>query len=240
MPMYTNIGGGTKQLTSIYINKDGTRKSISNAYANINAISKEIFAQLYSWIKYTYHGSDTREAYPYLEIWSSEKVETDVLPSILADGLYIATSYTIDKSTKKVSLVNPKFLYAKSSATLHYDYQDYPYDYLSTITTVPQWTLIDLTNYRGLTEVDYSGDNLFQTAYGYRISEIIVNPIEIRCTSIIRNGDVRLMEYQSQTIVYSSNKNEYKSSSRTDLGSDFYLDWYNSDAGTQYYYKKLF
>ena len=224
MPMYTNIGGGTKQLTSIYINKDGTRKSISNAYANINAISKEIFAQLYSWIRYTYYGSTTRETYPDIDTWSDDITETDILGSILADGLYIATSYTINESTKKISLVNPKFLCSKTSATLHYDYQDYPYDYLSTITTVPQWTLIDLTNYRGLTEVDYSGDNLFQGAYGYRISEITVNPIEIRYTGTIRNGDVRLMEYQSQTTVYSSNKNEYKSSSRTDLGSDFYLD----------------
>ena len=240
MPMYANIGGGAKQLTSLYINKDGTRKSISNAYANINAISKEIFAQLYSWIRYTYYGSSTQEQYPKIETWSDDSDGGDAgLYAGLNNGLYIATSYTINESTKKISLVNPKFLCSKSSATLHYDYQDYPYQYLSTITTVPQWTLMD-TNYRGLKELDYSADNLFQRAYGYRISDVLVNPIEVRYTGAIRNGDVRLMEYQSKTIVYSSNKNEYKSSNMTNLGSNFYLDWYYSSAGTHYYYKKLF
>ena len=37
------MGGGSKQLTSLYINKDGSSKALSNAYGNINGSSKEIF-----------------------------------------------------------------------------------------------------------------------------------------------------------------------------------------------------
>lgn len=94
--------------------------------------------------------------------------------------------------------------------------------------------------YDGLSEVDYANNNYNQVAYGYKISEIIVNPIEIRCTGVIRNTYVRLAEYKSQTAVYSTNKNEYISSNRSDLGSNFYLDYYSSDSGYLYYYKKLF
>ena len=43
MSMYTNIGGGSKQLTSLYINKDGSNKALNNVYGNINGSSKEIF-----------------------------------------------------------------------------------------------------------------------------------------------------------------------------------------------------
>ena len=37
------MGGGSKQLTSLYVNKDGSNKQLNNAYANINGSSKEIF-----------------------------------------------------------------------------------------------------------------------------------------------------------------------------------------------------
>ena len=38
------MGGGQKQLTSLYINKDGSNKALNNVYANINSSSKEIFS----------------------------------------------------------------------------------------------------------------------------------------------------------------------------------------------------
>ena len=60
MPMYTNIGGGSKKLASLYINNNGTSKKLNYAYANINGSKKEIYpAQKYkmtykSYTSYTY------------------------------------------------------------------------------------------------------------------------------------------------------------------------------------------
>ena len=51
MGMYTNIGGGSKRLTSIYTNNNGSRKKLSNAYGNINGTSKELLQVLYRWKK---------------------------------------------------------------------------------------------------------------------------------------------------------------------------------------------
>ena len=44
--------GGSKQLTSLYINKDGSNKALNNAYGNINGTSKQIFAKMYKYTKY--------------------------------------------------------------------------------------------------------------------------------------------------------------------------------------------
>ena len=54
MPMYTNIGGGSKQIASLYINKDGSNKALNNAYGNINGSKKEIFTatKYYCWRAY--------------------------------------------------------------------------------------------------------------------------------------------------------------------------------------------
>lgn len=222
------------------MNNNGTRKALNSAYANINGASKQIFAQLYGWIKYTYYGSSTKETLPDVSTWSGEGSDySDNLGFILNDGMWISPSYTIDESKKTISLVNSKFLYSVSAATLSYNNKNYPYEYLSSITTVPQWVFLNTSFNDSIDTVDYSNSSYHQTAYGYRISEIIVNPIEIRCNGTIRNKDVRLIEYQSQTKVYSTNKDEYSSSSLRDLGSDFYLDWYNSDSGTQYFYKYI-
>ena len=48
------MGGGSKQLTSLYINKDGSNKALSNAYGNINGTRKELFSRLYKWAKHTW------------------------------------------------------------------------------------------------------------------------------------------------------------------------------------------
>ena len=52
MGMYTNIGGGSKQLTSLYINKDGSSKKLSACYANIKGSSKNLLDLTYVWYKY--------------------------------------------------------------------------------------------------------------------------------------------------------------------------------------------
>ena len=43
MPLYTNIGGTRKEITSIYPNVGGARKSMSAMYANIDGAQKQIF-----------------------------------------------------------------------------------------------------------------------------------------------------------------------------------------------------
>ena len=44
------MGGGSKQLTSLYINNSGSSKVLNNAYGNINGSNKEIFsATKYYW-----------------------------------------------------------------------------------------------------------------------------------------------------------------------------------------------
>lgn len=43
MPLYTNIGGTRKELTSIYPNVGGARKSMAAMYANIDGAQKQIF-----------------------------------------------------------------------------------------------------------------------------------------------------------------------------------------------------
>lgn len=43
MPLYTNIGGTRKELTSIYPNIGGARKSMAAMYANIDGAQKQIF-----------------------------------------------------------------------------------------------------------------------------------------------------------------------------------------------------
>ena len=46
------MGGGQKQLASLYINKDGSSKALNNIYTNINGSSKVIFsATKYYWYK---------------------------------------------------------------------------------------------------------------------------------------------------------------------------------------------
>ena len=68
MPMYTNIGGGQKQLASLYINKDGSSKALNNIYANINGSSKVIFsATKYYWYKQHPVSSYTLCNMPYWE-----------------------------------------------------------------------------------------------------------------------------------------------------------------------------
>ena len=223
------------------MNNNGARKALTSAYANINGASKQIFAPLYGWIRYTYYGSSTSETQPDISTWSSDSDYTSDLASLLDEsaGLWVSQTYTINTSRKTISLNNYKLLESVGSSSLYYNGTTYHYQYLSSITSVPLWTLIQ-SNFRlSDSTVDYSDTNYFQRTYGYRISEITVNPIEIRCNGTIRNKTVRLMEYQSQTKVYSTNKSEYSSSNRTDLGSDFYLDWYSSDSGTQYFYKSI-
>ena len=48
------MGGGSKQLTSLYINKDGSNKALNNAYGNINGTNKEIFSAIkkHWWKRY--------------------------------------------------------------------------------------------------------------------------------------------------------------------------------------------
>lgn len=241
MPMYNNIGGGQRQIVSLYMNNNGARKALTSAYANINGASKQIFVSLYGWIKYTYYGSSTQETEPDVSTWSSDSDYTSELASLLDEdaGLWVSQTYTINRSKKTISLNNDKLLESTGPASLYYDGTTYNYQYLSSIAPVPLWTLIQ-SNFRlSASTINYSDTNYFQRAYGYRISEITVNPIEIRCNGTIRNKTVRLMEYQSQTKVYSTNRDEYSSSNLRDLGSDFYLDWYSSDSGTQYFYKSI-
>ena len=67
------MGGGQKQIASLYINNNGSNKGLSNAYGNINGTSKEIFTgvkkywyRIYpvnSWIQKSESFSDTN---PYI------------------------------------------------------------------------------------------------------------------------------------------------------------------------------
>ena len=65
MPIYSNIGGGSKQIASLYINNNGSNKALNNAYGNINGSKKEIFSieTIYTWYKYVSYISSTNTSY---------------------------------------------------------------------------------------------------------------------------------------------------------------------------------
>ena len=52
MGVYANIGGSSKQISSIYDNIDGTSKKLSALYANINGSKKNILEPTYVWYRY--------------------------------------------------------------------------------------------------------------------------------------------------------------------------------------------
>ena len=123
MPMYTNIGGGSKQLTSLYINKDGSNKALNNAYGNINGSSKLIFsATKYYWYKqYPVNGYTLCDAGSY---WRDS--------SSTSTGLYIRDFYSTDESIVLFSSMtyfdnDPEFRFG-GYTTVKYDYNRTEHD----------------------------------------------------------------------------------------------------------------
>ena len=94
MSLYTNIGGGQKQIASLYINKDSSNIALSNAYANINGTNKEIF----SATKYCYW-----RAYPVTK-WQLCEYEVDD-GTCHYDIRYLKSAY--QNSKKVYSSISP-------------------------------------------------------------------------------------------------------------------------------------
>ena len=64
------MGGGSKQLTSLYINTNGSNKELISASGNINGTSKLIFSKLYKWAKYTYTKDNSEYSYDIINMSS--------------------------------------------------------------------------------------------------------------------------------------------------------------------------
>ena len=113
------MGGGSKQLTSLYINNNGTRKSISALYGNINGTSKKIFpALVYTWKRYI------------------KKVSKKGLSESLGSGsftnyfgtLYYASNYSLSSSTYVYNIscndnnvrIDSEVKHTSGAATAHY------------------------------------------------------------------------------------------------------------------------
>ena len=100
MGMYANIGG-SKQLTSLYINKDGTSKKLSACYANINGTSKNLLQLVYIWYRYPVtswedtHG--THNTFSYDPYNTGDTYHVGYLS--IDDGEKVYSSYGFNSST---------------------------------------------------------------------------------------------------------------------------------------------
>ena len=91
------MGGGQKQIASLYINKDSSNTALSNAYANINGTNKEIFSSVVplssigigSIVKFnTTLFNDLLELTDYIVLG----------PSRIGDSILLLQRYTCDKN----------------------------------------------------------------------------------------------------------------------------------------------
>ena len=116
------MGGGQRQIASLYINNDGTNKQLNNAYANINGSKKEIYGRIsyhnYGEYKLTTDGNKmwdlvetemrctgmSTEDYPIYR-YTSDSGDEDVDAEF-----YVARSYNFNHSTKKITLNNPSLV----------------------------------------------------------------------------------------------------------------------------------
>jgi len=95
------LGGGQKQIASLYINKDSSNIALSNAYANINGTNKEIFSatKYYCWKAYPVnawelvHCSSAGSSYYEYDIrylksayQNSKKVYSSISSTVESDG----------------------------------------------------------------------------------------------------------------------------------------------------------
>ena len=133
MPMYSNIGGGSKQIASLYINKDGNNKALNNAYGNINGSKKEIFSKLYTWAKHTwkYNGSKS-----YVMGSRASNKTTSVIPyreqylfrncTPISDDTYrLSSRFTFNISTRYSGVTNSLIKYLVINGTEYLVYKQY-------------------------------------------------------------------------------------------------------------------
>ena len=123
------MGGGQRQIASLYINKNGTNKQLNNAYANINGSKKEIYGRIsyhnYGEYKLTTDGNkmwDLVEDTPRYESIGSSDCYISTYTSSSGDEdvdaeFFLSRSYTFDHNTKKIKLNSPVITVAYTDLT---------------------------------------------------------------------------------------------------------------------------
>ena len=128
------MGGGQKQIASLYINNSGSNKILNNAYANINGTSKEIFEKIpyHSFYKYklevasdqlwTLNHISMSQWHPdrYLYLYTSNSGSENTSAQFLT-----FTSYTFSSISKQIEPSNN--LKTVSYSTLKNDTTAYGY-----------------------------------------------------------------------------------------------------------------
>lgn len=105
MSIYTNMGGRvSKQLPSLYVNYDGSNKTLANAYTNIDGASKLIYEKLYTWGKYTWYNSGTK-SYSLIDSGGGSPISSDV-SSITTFYLYKTIRFIEQDETVNYELSN--------------------------------------------------------------------------------------------------------------------------------------
>lgn len=104
------MGGGQRQIASLYINNNGTRKALNSAYANINGASKQIFTRLYTWAKYTW-STDGVKSYNF----GSGHDDSTNCSSTVIDYLF-SSCLPIDNFTYRLSNETPFGIKCRSNS----------------------------------------------------------------------------------------------------------------------------
>ena len=108
------MGGGQKQLTSLYINNNGSSKALNNAYANINGSSKEIFAAIkrHWWKRYKVTQWDYNEGTSFYDSDTDDTTCTDnTWYSASPDAYhYIFSSISFDSSNGEFNLSGQSYM----------------------------------------------------------------------------------------------------------------------------------
>ena len=196
MPMYTNIGGGSKQLTSLYINKDGSNKELSNAYANINGSSKEIFSKLYKWAKYAKGSHYMALQYNYRS-WQVSLYTT----------YSICKSISVNSSETEDSSGRGRVYYGENTVSGAY-YPGQTSDTVGYYLCAP-YNTIDVSGDSAILEAKYAGAYGY---YAYRISGFKMDG-ENRYTLLDREARANYNYNYDDFVEYvtSTNKNAYPS-----------------------------
>ena len=123
------MGGGSKQLTSLYINKDGSNKALSNAYGNINGTNKEIFSRLYKWAKHTWstdgvqiryatnETNETSDGTGWMDRWDAYRYK-----ELSGTNWKLSGLVTIDFGSNYITINGNKTYYNYNSGEVTLDY----------------------------------------------------------------------------------------------------------------------
>ena len=94
MAVFANIGGSSKQLSSIYGNIGGANKKLSSLYANIKGSNKDLLKVSYTWYRYPATSYEdclgTSRTFTHTQIQTLENVAYAENITIIIVGIYIS------------------------------------------------------------------------------------------------------------------------------------------------------